>query len=90
MKTKFSPPTAAEIATSKRLRTICDWFNELNGRISGSQPETGLTENVVQDIQSQNFDRGDLMAIRNTPHKWTRHDPYQWLWILHRYQNKSA
>jgi len=83
-------PTEEEIATHKRLRQICDWFKDLNARVAASHPVQGLTPKVVQEIAAQNFQRADLMAIRNAPHKWTRADPYKWLWLLHRYQNQCA
>jgi len=86
MKTKFTPPTEEEIATRKRLRLICEWFAGLNHRIV-NPPDQGLPKEVLQEIAAKNFDAGDLMAIRDRPHHWTRSNPYQWLWILHRYQN---
>jgi hypothetical protein len=82
------PREIREIETRKRLRTICEWFDGLNERAAASQPENGLSPEVVAEISAQGFDRGDLMAIRQTPYMWALKDPYKWLWILHRYQNK--
>lgn len=84
-------PSPLQIETNKRLRLICEFFYNLNERLIGiSKPsDSGLPKNIISEIEAQNFDPSDLMAIRNTPGKWTRRNPYQWLWILHRYQNKS-
>lgn len=74
----------------KRLRKICEWFEALNSRSGADQPDEGITEALREEIQSQNISKADLAAIRATPFKWTRGNPYEWLWILHRYQNTSA
>lgn len=76
------------VETRKRIRKICEWFAALNKEISESElPHQGLPESVVTRIHDQNFRPDDLMAIRNTPFAWTMTNPYDWLWILHRYQN---
>lgn len=91
MRTKPHQQTEQEVATRKRLRLICEWFQALNGEIAKSQlPEQGLPLEMVAKITAQNFDRADLMAIRGRPHYWTKSNPYEWLWILHRYQNKQV
>lgn len=92
MRKKIQTPTEAEIATRKRLRLIGQWFNTLNIRLvaNSSVPDgDGLPAPIRKEIDEQKFEPADLMAIRNEPFKWTRSNPYQWLWLLHRYQNSS-
>jgi len=81
--------TATEIdpALRKRLRLICEWFAKLNERTHSKNFYNGLSPEVIAEIEAQEFDPADLMAIRDTPHRWTLGDPYLWLWLLHRYQN---
>ncbi len=87
MKTKIIAPTAEQIADRKRLRLICEWFNDLNTQLAAGEC---LATDVRAEIDAQNFDRSDLMAIRNRPGLWAVGDPYRWLWILHRYQNSAT
>jgi hypothetical protein len=88
MRTYPALPSKEELETRRRLRQICDWFAALNFRTElVVVPKKGLPQWAIDEINRQHFNAGDLMAIRNTPHKWTKSDPYKWLWILHRYQN---
>ena len=90
MKEKITMPTESEIATRKRLRLICEWFSALNQSVSsrGESWET-VEKRAFAEVEAQHFDRADLVAIRGCPGKWTRGNPYEWLWILHRYQNSK-
>jgi hypothetical protein len=48
-----------------------------------------LRRAVVEKIkayEAENLKRGDLMAVRNKPYMF-HGEPYNFLWVLHRYQN---
>lgn len=87
MKTETKQQLAPEIETKKRLRLICEWFAQLSDKVATAEPDRGLRPATIALIDAQGFERADLCAIRSTPGKWTLKNPYQWLWLLHRYQN---
>jgi hypothetical protein len=85
-------PSPSEIQTNKRLRLLCNELASINASVTDSEMKgcddarNRLPARVVDAINALNADRADLMAIRQTPFKW-HSQPYNWLWMLHRYQN---
>ena len=92
------PPTEQEIAVRKKLRLTCEFFDTLNqtadlrdaanaGQDSNFLPPETVTA-IEEYCRDHEVNNADLMAIRDTPGRWTRSNPYAWLWMLHRYTNK--
>jgi hypothetical protein len=92
------PPDEQEIALRKKLRLTCECFATLNqttdlrddanaGQDSNFLPPAAV-EAIAAYCRDHNVTNADLMAIRSTPGRWTRSNPYDWLWMLHRYTNK--
>ena len=78
-----------------RIRTACLWFEVIakeestKKSLSMRQGVGGLRRAVVEKIkayEAENLKRGDLMAVRNKPYMF-HGEPYNFLWVLHRYQN---
>lgn len=89
MKAQIYKESPEEIATRKRLRLICQWFADFNKQGLGAEADC-LNDSTRAQIDAQGFAFGDLVAIRNSPGSWHLGNPYEWLWILHRYTNKPA
>ena len=83
--------TKQEISTNRRLRLACEFFRELSAQTPSNEP-LSLPSKTIEDIQkyeAENLKPGDLTAIRTHPGQWCLENPYQWLWLLHRYQNNQ-
>ena len=83
--------TKQEIATHKRLRLACEFLVELADNEPADLPPSELSEESVSALrqyEADNLQASDLLAIRNRPGQWCLTNPYNWLWVLHRYQNK--
>jgi hypothetical protein len=83
--------TKQEIATHKRLRLACEFLGKLATNEPADLPPSDLSEEAVaaiRDYETTHLQPGDLIAIRSRPGHWCLTNPYQWLWVLHRYQNK--
>jgi hypothetical protein len=85
-------PTASEVALRKKLRLLCEFFANLNAEIVGdAEWDETLTPELVARIRAylaeHQIEPADLMAIRNRPGHWCHGNPYEWLWLLHRYLN---
>lgn len=83
--------TEQKITTNRRLRFACEFFRELSAQTTDADSSDGISSETIAAIQkyeAENLKAGDLMAIRNHPGQWSIENPYQWLWLLHRYQNK--
>jgi hypothetical protein len=91
MRSRPKQSTPQEIATNKRLRLLCLKLAEIAGTVTPSETAESipdkLPQRIVDLLNVLNADRADLMAIRQTPFKWNTR-PYDWLWMLHRYQNQ--
>jgi len=92
------PPNEQEIALRKKLRLTCEFFATLNqttdlrndadaGQDSNFLPPAAVTA-IAAYCRDHDVTKADLVAIRSTPGRWTRSNPYDWLWMLHRYTNK--
>jgi hypothetical protein len=96
--------TEQEIATRRRLRLACEFLGKLaanemtthailaaSNETHATLSPTELSEETIaalRDYESTHLQPGDLLAIRNRPGQWCLTNPYDWLWVLHRYQNK--
>ncbi len=93
MKTRIAMPTEAEIATRKRLRLLANQLQTIAATVTGSETADAVPDKlparIVTELKALNAERGDLMALRQTPHKY-HSKPYDWLWMLHRFQNHYA
>jgi hypothetical protein len=78
-----------------RIHTACLWLEGIakeestKKSLSIRQGVGGLRRAVVDKIkayEATHLKRGDLMAVRNRPAMFHR-EPYNFLWVLHRYQN---
>jgi hypothetical protein len=78
-----------------RIQKACWLFEEIakeestKKSLSVRQAVGGLRRAVVNKIkayEAEHLKKGDLMLIRNRPAMF-HPDPYNFLWILHRYQN---
>ncbi len=105
MRTPLKPPTDEDIALSKKLRGICEHFKMLSQSDAHATAYEQAKRKDREDsnflapvtviainnyIREHDITNGDLMTIRNTPGKWCRGNPYDWLWMLHRYTNKYS
>lgn len=98
MRTIRKPPSEQEIALRKKLRLTCDFFAALNlttdlrDAANAGQDSNFLPHESVAAIAAYCRDHavtnGDLLLIRGTPGQWSLSNPYDWLWMLHRYTNK--
>lgn len=84
--------TEQEITTNRRLRLACEFFRELSAQTPSDEPLSLSNETIaaIQKYEAENLEPGDLMAIRDRPGQWSLQNPYQWLWLLHRYQNQRV
>ena len=78
-----------------RIRKACLWLEGIakgestKKSLSVRQAVGGLRRTVVNKIkayEAENLERSDLMDVRNRPFVFHR-EPYNFLWVLHRYQN---
>jgi len=87
--------TVIKCDDATRIRAACLWLEDVAKEESIKKPLSvrqavgGLRRAVVNKIrayEAEHLERGDLMAIRNRPYMFHR-EPYNFLWVLHRYQN---
>ena len=81
--------TEQEIATNRRLRLACEFLRETAAQAADDDGISNETVAAIQKYEAENLKPGDLMAIRDRPGQWCLENPYQWLWLLHRYQNRQ-
>jgi hypothetical protein len=90
-------PSEQEISLRKKLRLTCEFFAALNlttglhDAANAGQDSNFLPPETVAAIaaycRDHDLTNTDLVAIRSAPGRWTRSNPYGWLWMLHRYRN---
>ena len=79
-----------QVHVQNRIRKIVTIFSEVVASNTASADDTGVSQAAVDELQRRLTEVGaenaDLMVIRSIPFAYS-HNPYQWLWLLHRVTN---
>lgn len=74
-------------ALAKFLRQLAQSDAAKRAIVGNAKLPAAIVEDLCRYLKENGMTYGDLTALRNTPGKHERGNPYDWLWLLHRSMN---